>query len=156
MFNTVNVILDDVTDVLAQSGVNALEPKWGNSIVPRAQMWAYNLIVARLAARGYLITQITGWDLGAVAERELAIYRALLAGGMLQNAPAELIKCYGDWLEELKTCIITAGGALQSPQGAVGVPNSGAFDTSSDIFVWPPNDGSAPLPAAELGDPTRF
>ncbi len=150
MFNNPAVILEDLTDALAQAGVSALEPKW-TAIAQRSQQWAYFQVVAKLVARGYLPAQVAAWDLGPVAERELAVVRALRAGGMLQAVSDEMLKSFDGWLEELKTVVVTAGGAFVVPQGTIGVPNTGEFDSSGDLFGTP-IDPDNPL----LGETVRF
>jgi hypothetical protein len=131
-------ILQLVSDRLQAAGVANL-PTWWASTVLTCHQWAYNEIVAALAARGFSAAQIAAFDRGKDVEIDLSIFRSLSAGGSLANYDDKFIRSF-DRRGELKEMAVLNGGAWQYPTESQGTVGSGTMDTNSDLIVLDPDD----------------
>lgn len=122
-----------------------LEPYW-DEIVTSAHQWAYNEIVTRFVSRGFLGSQVTGWDRGPEFEKSLAIWWCYDQGVMGVATDDKLLSKL-DRRAELDTVQPIVGGVLQTPLGTTGrLPSDtnlgktgevgyGVQDTTRDEFT---------------------
>ncbi len=157
MFNSLPAIQQAIADALQQAGISSL-PNQYSAIAQRSQSLAYGYIVRKLAARGFLIAQITAWDDGANYELQIAVFFALQTGGVLANVSGAFLATF-DLRKELDDTIVTIGGVFQDPLGTAGQVGVGDADHSQDIFTLPPS-GTGDLwddfPGPGRGERTRF
>lgn len=157
MFLTDAQLLNDLADTL-QKDEGSLQVFWQN-ILTQSHSWAYGIIVGELSYKGYILSQITGWDYGADWERNLTLWRALTKGAALQAVDEKLIESL-DVRKDLKELQgIISGGVYQYPQGDPGTVGVGDADYSNDIFVLPPTSTGDPFddfPGEGRGNLTRF
>jgi hypothetical protein len=126
-----------------------------DSLIVRANQWAYAEIVRRLSRRGYTMAQIVACDDGRELQTDLALWK--LVSGIAVNQPdswskAELEKM--DRRKELSAVgeeefAVMNGGVLQDPLGAAGQVTGGPEDTSQVLFGLDPDD-------SRIGQETRL
>lgn len=112
-------------------------------IATQANLSAYNEIFDRLIRRGWTPGQIALWDRGVEVQLEIAAYKAIERGGLLdqvQTALLDRLKGYFD--PEVKTnlldnTLLTINGQWQTPGDTPGTVGTGPLDTSQDMFVMP-------------------
>lgn len=114
------------------------------TLISDANLAAYNEIVGRLVARGYLKTQIDTWDRGVEVQKKIGLYWSLVEGGALDGFDDK----WTDKLERyflgpdnvLDTCVLTANGIVLDPAGSPGTIGTGALNTDQDMFVMPTSE----------------
>lgn len=111
---TDNALADAVASVLQRGSAADLEQFWVEERVPRANIRAGNLIVARLRARGFSVGTIDAWDDRESYNRSLGLYFALTDGGLPFGMLPESVKLY-DTRSELDKLLVTVGGEPVSP-----------------------------------------
>ena len=92
-------------------------------IVADANVAAVNEIYGQLTARGFLATQIAGWDRAAEYNLDIGLYWSLVKGAGLSSADDKWVKGL-DRRKELETVQVVSAGVWQTPLGpplAVGV-----------------------------------
>ncbi len=141
--------LQDLTDTLKKGNIT-LTTSWAN-LAPQAHSRGYSKLVSTLLGRGFLAAQITAWDDGAVYERDLSLYFALVRGGVLDAFDAKFIELLDVRKEICALTAIPIGGVWQPPGGTAGQAEVGAIDTSTDLF-GPAWDGDDP----RIGKPIRW
>lgn len=139
----------DLADEIKKTGAQL--PNYWNNLVKQSHSWAVNRIVAAFVARGFSFPQIASSDQVADYERAMTLFMAIKRGGLVENYGDQNLKTL-DFTEGMKTTVLTQGGQFIVPAGPYGIPNSGLINAPDDIFVWPPLDGSPPLPAGSLDD----
>lgn len=127
MFLTDTQVLSYVAAILKQPSANALLAKaaWWSSVVTVTHNRAYNAIVSRMAARGYLLSQITAWDSGPDYEYVLSAREALIDNAVLSEAGDKFIQLYERYNSALNSEIVTIAGAVVYPEGSSGQPSVG-------------------------------
>lgn len=110
-----------------------LLPFW-TSIVMRANIAAYQEIIARLAERGFdVTTQIQLWDRGIEFQTAIGVWWCLVHGAALatDSYQAQALGEQAKQLDrrwELKECAVMVGMIWQDPKTIVGQASVGAND----------------------------
>lgn len=137
MFNTSTTVQNAVAARLHKNYSDL--PSFWAQLISDCQTRAYNEIVSRLAARGFSAAQIAAWDRGAEFELSLTAFWAITDGAGLEGADDKFLAKL-DRREELDTVAVTSGGTFSDPAGTAGLPSTGSYDTSTDMFVFDQND----------------
>lgn len=116
------------------------------ALVTQANLQAYNEILGRLAERGYSAAQIAAWDRGAEFQKALGAFFALtiVKANNPEQYSLQAIQLY-DWRDQLtgneqkniKPVGVLNSGVWQDPDGPVGQPTTGAFESDGDLFGVP-------------------
>ncbi len=147
--------LSDLAATIKATGVEVIPGYWP-AINTRAHTRAYNEIYSALIGRGYSASQIAAWDRGEEFESDLTVWFAISKSSSATPLNQKVFSIF-DRRADLQAVPIVNAGVLQAPaEGSQGTIHTGAPATDTDVFVWPPTDGSTPSPADELGQPTRW
>ena len=148
MFITDDQLLDALANRL-HTAVSALPSFW-TGIVGDSNTAAYNEIVGRLMARGFLKADIDQWDRGAEFQRRVGVWFMLRDGGAYAGFDAETIKSM-DCRKDLDTTLFAVSGAWVKPSGdEPGLATTGGPLATGGIFNFPNPDDP------DLGEYTRF
>ncbi len=116
----VSVLLKKIDPTTGESTL----PAYWSVIVADAHQNAYNTILSRLSARGFVLSQILAWDRGPEFEKDLAVWWALSEGaGTLEQETR--VPTAIDRSEELMTVEVTNLGVAVDPQGPQGICRTG-------------------------------
>jgi hypothetical protein len=151
LFLTDAALLNDLADTL-QKPEGTLQLFWQN-ILPQEHLKAYQWLVSTMLRKGFLLTQVVGWDMGQFYERDLTLYFTLRRGAALQPVDDRLLGTMDVRKEVEELQVLSVGGVFQDPAGTAGQVGSGAYDTSGDVFVWPDSSTSNDPPGPGLGNP---
>lgn len=135
MFLTDAETLIDLAATLQQAGVTTLASQLP-TINTRSHARGVADLVNALLLRGYSVAQITAWDAAYAAplERDMSLFNALSLAWVRTQVGTDFIKVF-DRREDLKTMPVITGGLFVKPDGPVGIPGAGAYQTSGDMFV---------------------
>jgi len=143
-----------LADRLKQA-VAALPAYYTSTIVPRANIAAYQEIVGRLLARGFAPSQIAAWDRGAEFQYDLGCFFAIVYSGLYAGYDQKTLELM-DRRKELTgtddspAVQVFVNGKWVQPDDTQGNPTTGPPVTTGSIFNWPdPEDPS-------LGKYTRW
>ena len=138
-FNSLATIQQAAAEALQQANITNLPPQMPN-ICAQSQSWAYQTIVSELAAKGYTLAQIQGWDAGKDYELNLALWAIFRRNAAMQGVEERTIGMF-DVRKDLKELPgLVSGGVFQYPQGDAGTVGIGDLDTSDDIFRISPSE----------------
>ena len=102
---------------LARKTSVQLVAQW-DTMIPRANSWAYYRIITILAGRGYTKAQIDAWDQIAEYNLALGVFCLLTNGAVIEatSMSQHFIDSF-DMEEELFTVLLTSSGAITYPSG---------------------------------------
>lgn len=125
------------TKLQSRLGIDAFaaDTPW-DTIIADANAAAGNTIKGALLGRGYSPDQIRSWDRLQEFQTDIALFWALVNGGVTKDYDDRLITKL-DRRAELATVDVTINGALVQPGGGAGVGGgirSGTLKNDSDLF----------------------
>lgn len=129
-----------------------------DSLISRASVWAYNLILRGLAKRGYTAAQIAAADAPPLRDLQTDLVFWKVISELARNQPDTWSKEALNQLDRRKEVtsndaeeqfVVLTGGAWTWPGSTVGQMVVGPEDTSEDLFGLDPDD-------PRIGQTTRF
>jgi hypothetical protein len=136
-FVTDQEIQDQVRAVLSLDNMDQASG-WPR-ICRAANRSAYGMILGALMRRGFSQAQADGWDRGEEFQTDLALWVAIVRGGLAKDYDPKYLTLF-DRRDELKDAFVTAGGVAvtpATPRVAVGqMANCGDMFSLSDRDMW--------------------
>jgi len=119
-----------------------------DTIVPDANLSAYNYIVEALLKRGYTMDQIDAWDSRTTYETDIGLFWCLVKGGCTKDFDETFIMLLDRRLE-LATVELVIDGEIVTPPPdgpltASATVQTGAMRNDNDLFCPPSRQASWP------------
>ncbi len=137
---TQSELLDDISDALKKAGQAYLAAYWSGHAT-KAVAFALNEVVGAFIARGFTQAQILAADRLNEWTADLALWHALVRGGMLDAVDARLLESL-DRRKELATAQLAVNGLYVNPEVGTSGPGQIGSGTavgtgSANIFNMP-------------------
>jgi hypothetical protein len=118
-----------------QGSAASLPAQW-NSIVPSANIFAYNRIRSVLFNRGFTPAQVDAWDERESWNEQVGVCVAFWRASKSDEDRGEPFRReFEALMEELKEMAIVIDGVIVNPTGSGTRISFGDFDTTSDIHT---------------------